>query len=192
MRLRGPGTLLLLALSEAWTPGSIYRPGDAIPYGGSSYVAIHANQNDPPPSPNWALIAAEGNSGPAGPQGPAGAQGPTGPQGPAGAQGPTGPQGPPGSSGFSDVYVSTFATNPPGRAGSASGGSYFEVATLVLPPGSYVVMASVTAVNSVVEQQGSTPPSYLWVLTLLQDGNQVPSFQGNIPPDTYEYMVTAA
>jgi len=70
---------------EAWTTGSIYRPGDAVPYNGSSYVAIHWNQNDPPPSANWATIASKGDTGPAGPAGPTGPQGPVGPQGPPGA-----------------------------------------------------------------------------------------------------------
>ncbi len=43
---------------ETWSEGGIYRPGDPIPLNGSRYVAIYPNQNDPPPSPNWALLAA--------------------------------------------------------------------------------------------------------------------------------------
>jgi hypothetical protein len=69
---------------EAWSPGSIYCPGDAVPYQGSSYVAIHPNQNDAPPSGNWALIAGKGDAGPGGA---------------AGAPGVA------GSSGSADVYV---------------------------------------------------------------------------------------
>ena len=56
-----------LRFREGWTPASIYRPGDAVPLAGSSYIAIHPNQNDKPPSPNWALIAAKGDAGPPGP-----------------------------------------------------------------------------------------------------------------------------
>src|SRR5215467_2325208 len=77
-----------LRFREAWTTGSIFRPCDAVPFNGSSYAAIHWNQNDPPPSPNWALIASKGDTGPAGPQGPVGPVGPRGPAGPS-TPGPT-------------------------------------------------------------------------------------------------------
>lgn len=107
---------------EAWTPGSIYRPGDAVPYNGSSYVAIHWNQNDPPPSGNWATIASKGDTGPAGPAGPQGSQG---------------AQGPAGASGTSDVYV--FNTQQFGDF-STDG---TDLAQVAIPAGSYVVMGTI-------------------------------------------------
>ena len=113
-----------ICFRDAWTPGSIYRPGEAVPYGGSSYVAIHWNQNDPPPSPNWATIASKGDAGP---------RGETGPGGPAG---PQGPQGPAGASGASDVY--TTATNQAPNL-STDG---VDLASITVPAGAYVLMAT--------------------------------------------------
>jgi hypothetical protein len=107
-----------ICFRDAWTPGSIYRPGEAVPYGGSSYVAIHWNQNDPPPSPNWATIASKGDAGPGGPAG------------------PQGPQGPAGASGASDVY--TTATNQaPGLSPDG-----VDLASIAVPAGAYVLIAT--------------------------------------------------
>ena len=128
-----------LHFRESWNSGSIYRPGDAVPYDGSSYVAIHWNQNDPPPSSNWANIAAKGDAG----QG--GAQGPVGPPG------PVGPQGPAGISGASDLYA--FA--PSGEPQDINVGTDGQdVAQLALPPGSYLAMATVGLINFDSDQQG--------------------------------------
>lgn len=95
-----------------WSSLTSYVVNDGVSYLGSSFVAINPSLNDPPPSPNWLVIAAQGDPGPAGPQGsdgndgldgsdgpqgPQGIQGPSGgPAGATGVQGPTGPQGPPG------------------------------------------------------------------------------------------------
>ncbi len=110
-----------LRFREGWTRGSIYRPGDAVPLVGSSYVAIHPNQNDEPPSPNWALIAGKGDAGPAGPAGPAGRA------------------GPPGASGVSDAYtlVSGYVDLTNGQ----------DIGAITVPPGNYVITAVVQLDN---------------------------------------------
>ena len=113
-----------LHFREAWTAGSIYRPGEAVPYNGSSYVALHLNQNDPPPSGNWALIASKGDAGPAGP---------------AGAVGPQGPAGQVVDAGGNDVFA-TQSFLDPGQGAFDPGG--VEFAALLLPSGSYVVLTT--------------------------------------------------
>ena len=117
---------------EAWSAGSIYRPGDAVPYQSSSYVAVYPNQNDSPPSSNWALIAGKGDAGSAGPPG------------------ATGPQGPAGISGATEVYESP-------RTGDSSdtnvGTQGTTVAQISLPAGSYVVMGNVRLSNDDSDQQ---------------------------------------
>lgn len=72
----------------AWSASGVYVVDDAVGYGGASWFCIN-NVGPSVTTPNldtsnWALLAAQGATGP---QGPAGAQGPTGPQGPAGASG---------------------------------------------------------------------------------------------------------
>lgn len=124
-----------LKFREAWTPGSIYRPGDAVPYQGSSYVAIHWNQNDPPPSANWATIAERGPAGPAGPIGPVG---------------PIGPAGRAGESGASDLYAYTA---PPSAQDINMGSGGQTLAQLQVPAGSYLIMGSVGFVNQDTDDQ---------------------------------------
>lgn len=114
---------------EEWNAGSIYRPCDAVPYNGSSYAAIHWNQNDPPPSPNWALIASKGDTGPAGPQG------------------EVGPRGPAGPSTSSETFVS-YAT-----AIVNFGNDGTDFAQIKLPAGSYVIWATVQLRNTDTDPQ---------------------------------------
>jgi hypothetical protein len=144
----GNSSCACFCFRDAWSPGSIYRPNDAVPYNGSSYVAIHANQNDPPPSPNWALIAGKGDAGPAGPAG------------------PVGPQGANGLGSATDAYAVTSkdAVNV-GTDGQ-------DIATLSLPPGSYVIMGAVNIFNNDSDTQN-------WTLQLLQDGQTLLSIQGS-------------
>lgn len=106
-----------LRFREAWSPGSIYRPGEVVPCQGSSYVAIHWNQSDPPPSQNWALLASKGADGPAGPAGPAGA------------------------AGSSDLYV---FTPPPGDQIVNVGTAGQDLAALAVPPGSYMIVGQIS------------------------------------------------
>jgi hypothetical protein len=66
-----------------WLAGQSYAAGDAVGYGGGSYIALVANAGrQPDVSPSyWAVLAQAGTAGAAG------AAGPQGPQGPAGATG---------------------------------------------------------------------------------------------------------
>jgi hypothetical protein len=147
----GPSGCACFCFRDAWTPGSIYRPNEAVPYDGSSYVATHANQNDPPPSPNWALIAGKGDAGPQGPAGPAG------------------PAGPPGATGLSDETIAY-----PSYSGNAInvGTNGQDITSLTLPPGSYVIMGTVNLFNNDGDTQN-------WTLQLLQDGQTLLSIQGS-------------
>jgi len=125
-----------LRFRESWSTGSIYKPGDAVPYEGSSYVALHLNQNDPPPSGNWALIASVG---PPGQQGSAGAPGQTGPQGPAGA----------GSTLFA------YATPVPGSDINL-GADGQDIAVLQVPAGHYLITGSIGFTNEDTDDQNWT------------------------------------
>lgn len=74
----------------SWQPGPVgYVLGDTVDRNGSSYIALRANTDDPPPSTNWMYLAQALT----GPQGPQGIQGPQGLQG---VQGNTGATGLPG------------------------------------------------------------------------------------------------
>ncbi len=78
----------------AWSNLTAYAAGDAVSYGGSSYIASGAvTGNAPGVSPLWQLLAQKGDTGAAGSQGIQGIQGPVGSAGPAGS---TGAQGVPG------------------------------------------------------------------------------------------------
>jgi hypothetical protein len=118
-----------LRFRETWSAGSIYHPGDAVPFNGSSYVAIHPNQNDPPPSPNWALIASKGD------------------QGPAGQVGAAGPAGPPSQDGATEAYVANTTTvNSLTPAGN-------QIASLSLPSGSYLITGTFCLINTDTDSQ---------------------------------------
>ena len=98
-----------------WLTTQAYNVGDAVSYGGGSYIALVSNVGrEPDISPvYWGVLAQAGAAGPAGPAGATGLQGPTGfpgstgPAGPSGATGGAGPAGPAG------------AVGPTGPAGSA-------------------------------------------------------------------------
>lgn len=70
-----------------WSSIASYNAGDVVSYQGSSYIALRASANDPPPSTNW-MIQAQSITGPQGPQGIQGIQGIQGQQGIQGAWGP--------------------------------------------------------------------------------------------------------
>jgi len=94
-----------------WVAGNLYAVDDAVGYDGASYFCISANGSVIAPdldTTNWALLASEGATGPAGSPGPTGL---TGAQGPAGNTGPAGPQGPIGPTGL------TGAAGPAGSSG---------------------------------------------------------------------------
>jgi Collagen triple helix repeat (20 copies) len=118
--------------------------------------------------------AARGKRGPRGPRGAVGPRGPQGPAGPtgaagthgepgaAGAPGPSGPRGPKGEPGVAGEPGAAGAPGPTGPMGPRGpSDAYYlvkknnvdlpdhhvEVATLKLPPGQYVVTATLAAVN---------------------------------------------
>ena len=127
-----------VAFAGGWLVGTAYAVGDAVSYGGSSYIAAVANSGrQPDVSPAyWGLLALAGSVGATGPAGPTGLQGPTGyagqvgatgpagptgatgPQGPQGATGQTGPQGLAGTNGTNGVNGAAGAQGPPGVAGA--------------------------------------------------------------------------
>jgi hypothetical protein len=83
--------------------------------------------------------------GPAGSAGPVGPAGPAGPPGPAGLAGQAGQQGPPGPVGPSNAYAR--GTTDPVALPNA-GGQEVSVVSFALPPGSYILMAKASAVDS--------------------------------------------
>lgn len=87
-----------------WSASGVYVQDDAVAYNGASYFAINnVGPSATPPNVdtlNWALLAAQGATGPQGPTGATGATGATGPAGPQGIAGPQGLQGPQGIQGI--------------------------------------------------------------------------------------------
>jgi collagen type VII alpha len=113
-----------VAFAGGWLSGSSYKVGDAVNYGGNSFIATAANAGrQPDVSPTyWGLLAQVGAAGPVGPAGPTGLQGPTGypgPQGAVGATGAGGPAGPTGLPGATGPAGPTGAAGPIGAAGPA-------------------------------------------------------------------------
>jgi Collagen triple helix repeat (20 copies) len=104
-----------------WLVGSAYATGDAVGYGGSSYVALVGNAGRQPDlSPAyWGLLAQAGAAGPPGATGPQGLEGPTGFAGPVGATGAAGPAGPVGPAGPAGAAGAAGAAGPVGATGSA-------------------------------------------------------------------------
>src|SRR5579864_9228209 len=101
---------------NAFDPTATYAINDVVTYSGSTYLANVANgPNTLTPDANtsaWVVMAQQGATGSAGPQGLTGAMGPqgsqgiqglTGAMGPQGAQGPKGDVGPQGSTGAQGI-----------------------------------------------------------------------------------------
>jgi hypothetical protein len=108
-----------VSFKNAWLIGTAYALGDAVSYGGSSYIALVANVGrEPDVSPvYWGLLAAAGATGAAGPTGATGLQGPTGVTGAAGATGVQGPIGPTGATGATGLQGSAGANGVQGPVG---------------------------------------------------------------------------
>jgi len=85
------------------------------------------------------LIGPQGPQGLQGPQGAVGPQGPMGPIGPSGATGPAGPQGP---SGVSHAWQDRVS------AGVTLGTTDTTVAQLIVPAGTYLILAKTVMLNS--------------------------------------------
>ncbi len=75
----------------AWSAAILYLEGDGVEHNGSSYVAITENLASAPPSANWDLFAAKGDTGAQGAIGTTGTAGSNGAPGADGAAGPAGP-----------------------------------------------------------------------------------------------------
>jgi hypothetical protein len=109
-----------VAFRGEWLIGTPYLTGDAVAYGGASYIALVANVGrEPDVSPvYWGLLAAAGTPGPAGATGPTGMQGPTGYAGQNGATGAQGPAGPAGLAGPQGATGATGSAGPVGPSGA--------------------------------------------------------------------------
>ncbi|MEO9037800.1 MAG: hypothetical protein ABI442_20055 [Gemmatimonadaceae bacterium] len=116
-------------------------------------MAIHWNQNDPPPSPNWATIATKGATGAVGPAGPAG---------------PRGPDGQPGDSRASDLYELSLQD-----FGGEFGTDGIESPPKIIPPGSYLILCSVSLGNNDGDDQD-------WVLEVKLNGVVLDSAKGRL------------
>ena len=132
-----------VAFAGGWLIGTAYAVGQAVSYGGSSYVAVTANTGrQPDVSPiYWGVLAQAGAAGPTGAtglQGLAGYPGATGPAGAPGAMGPTGPSGPTGAAGAAaSVQVGTVMTGAAGSSATVtnSGTAAAAVLNFVIPQG---------------------------------------------------------
>ena len=111
----------------AWQVTVRYDRGSVVTFHATSYIALVANSRVEPDTNtgDWAVLAAAGAPGAAGPPGPAGATGPAGPPGAAGPAGAPGAVGPPGATGPAGPRGNTGpagargANGPPGPAGAA-------------------------------------------------------------------------
>jgi hypothetical protein len=101
-----------------WDDTTAYVEDDAVDHDGTAYIALTGNTNDEPPSANWSVMAAKGDTGPAGATGPTGPIGATGPQGAVGATGATGSAGGVGATGATGPAGTTGDTGPIGATGA--------------------------------------------------------------------------
>jgi hypothetical protein len=104
-----------------WTETAHYSRGSVVSFQGASYIALVENSRVEPDTHtgDWAVLAAAGAPGAAGPPGPAGATGPEGAAGAAGPAGAPGAVGPPGATGPAGPRGATGAAGPRGAAGLA-------------------------------------------------------------------------
>jgi collagen type VII alpha len=165
-----------VTFAGGWLASHTYTLGDAVSYGGSSYIALNGNiGRQPDVSPNyWGVLAAVGSAGPAGATGATGLQGPTGYPGPAGATGATGaagPIGPVGPAGATGPAGPTGAAGPQGVAG-ARGVTYRGAydSTLGYAANDGVTFGGSTYISLTGANAGNTPaasPSF-WGLLAAQ------------------------
>jgi collagen type VII alpha len=159
-----------VAFAGGWLVGQSYSVGDAVSYGGGSYIAVAANMGrQPDVSPSyWGVLSAPGAVGPAGVQGATGLQGPTGfpgttgavgPQGLVGAQGPIGVAGPSGSQGSAGPQGAVGATGAQGLVfrGAYDAGTNYALGDAVSLGGSSYV--SLVAAN-LAQTPGASPTSW--------------------------------
>ena len=112
-----------LTFKNVWDVNTTYYKGEAVYWGGSTYIALATNtgvipgSETPGPGNKWALFASQGGAGPVGATGPIGPQGIQGPVGPSGSQGSQGSPGTPGAVGATGAGA-TGDTGPTGSQGS--------------------------------------------------------------------------
>jgi hypothetical protein len=94
------------------------------------------------------LQGPKGDTGPVGATGPQGPAGTNGTNGTNGAPGTPGAQGPQGPAGPSDVYVGVA-----GESGNLNNNAPTTVVSVIVPPGSYSIMAVVPVVNIDADDQ---------------------------------------
>jgi hypothetical protein len=114
---RGPAGPQGVVFRGNWSSKTVYSPGDAALYLGSTYVCLTITLGRTPDANPavWSVLAAKGTPGPNGATGPAGAAGTAGPVGPIGLTGPAGPIGPAGLTGKAGAIG---LTGPAGATGS--------------------------------------------------------------------------
>lgn len=140
-----------LVYRGTYASGVNYGIGDAVSYGGSSYISLVASNAGSTPglSPAaWGQLAAQGSAGSQGVGGPAGLQGPQGTTGAAGAAGATGVAGPAGVT-YRGAWsaVTSYAVTDAVLFG---GTTYFATAASTgLAPDQYPAAWSVLAQGSV-------------------------------------------
>jgi hypothetical protein len=153
---------------SAFNNSAAYGVNDVVTYSGSTYIAITGNQGPSNPTPDvnsaaWSVMAQQGGTGPAGPQGPAGGAGLMGPQGPVGMTGSSGPQGvqgPTGGDGVSFNFRSAFDSSAAYAVNDVvtySGSTYIAIAGNQGPSNPTPDVNS--AAWSVMAQQGGTGPA---------------------------------
>ena len=156
-----------VSFAGLWNAARNYAVGDAVSFGGASYIATAANVNAEPDVATgvWGVLSARGAQGPVGAQGLTGPQGAKGDKGDTGAQGaagqggaqgiqgvagPTGAQGPQGSAGAQGATGAAGATGAQGAAGmnfrgAWNGSTHYAVNDAVVFSGStYLALASST------------------------------------------------
>jgi hypothetical protein len=113
----------------AWNNATSYAAGDAVSFGGSSYVSLSGSNmgNSPSSGGPWAVLAQQGSPGTTGPAGPSGPSGPPGGVGSGGPAGPSGPSGPPGIAGSPGPAGPTGPVGPTGPTGPAGSGAVLQL-----------------------------------------------------------------
>jgi collagen type VII alpha len=152
-----------VGFAGGWLVSRSYVVGDAVSYGGGSYIAVVANLGrEPDVSPvYWGVLAAGGAAGPSGLQGAAGLQGPTGlpgavgPAGPVGANGAVGPVGPNGAQGAQGGAGAEGPTGAAGPQGVVFRGPY--VAGTSFAAGDAVSFGGSSYISLVAGNVGQTP-----------------------------------
>lgn len=178
-----------------WSPLVTYAADDAIEHDGSAWVALGTSSGTPPPGSDWQLLAARGDTGAVGAQGPkgdAGAVGASGPQGEVGPQGPSGPQGPTGAGGPQGLAGPVGPAGPQGVQGPPGAtGSQGAKGLNWMGPWNYLLQYAqddavevngssyVALVNPVL---GAQPPTGQWALMASAGPVGPPGLQGEAGP----------